>query len=699
MISTRESFDYKLLTEQIEAIININDNQQQSFAERLMDYIGLGKEITNFENGYISRVTGENYLVLQASTLGDKLKPGMEFELCDTLCKEVIKAKKTVAVPNLSKTDLYDLPGRVFMNLESVIGSPIFIEDEVVGTISFCSSDPFENDIEFQQKVYVIDIMGKQVSQYLALSKSFSKFSDDLKAILDINLQGVSLEEKLQQYIEVGKTITNFDNGFISKVEGEKYTVVESSTINDKLKVDMEFSLCDTLCEEVVNQQKTIALPKLKETPFYEKPGRAFLNTESVIGTPIYNKGNLFGTFTLCSVNEHELDEKFHYYSELVDLIGKNISHEISEEFSKKELKSAEQQIIKQKNELYLFFSSLPDLYLQLDADSTILNAVSGDKFRKLQSLGSILKKKLPEILPAKVAASFEYHIGEALKNNELQNFYFQIKKGGKLRHNQVTLNPIGNNEVAAVIRDVTKEESYKIELKRINEELSRSNKELEKFAYVASHDLQEPLRKIQAFGSLLEDNPEIEMSEEGKMYLHKMIDASHRMQNLISSLLVYSRVLGQHEMEEVNLNNVLKNVMNDLAIDEVEISIDNLPSIKANNVQMYRLFQNLISNSIKFQQKDKKLKIDINKDKETEFLKIIVSDNGIGFDNKYASQIFDAFKRLHTFKDYEGNGIGLSACTHIVNQIGGKLEAYGEPNVGAKFTIYLPNKILLNEL
>lgn len=695
----KESFDYKVLNEQIEAIISINDNKHQSVEERLLDYITLGKKITGFENGYVSKVSGDDYLVLQASTLGDKLKPGMEFQLCDTLCKEVIKAQKTVAVPDLSKTELYDLPGRVFMNLESVIGTPIFLGEEVIGTISFCSTKACKENIAFQQMVHVINIMGKFISQYLALNKSFSYFSNDLKSILEVNIEGGTLTEKLLKYIEVGKQISGFENGFISKIVDNNYKVIQSSTIKNKLKVNMEFDLCDTLCEEVINQKKTIAYPKLKNTSLYAKTGRAFLNTESVIGTPIYYNKTLFGTLTFCSIQEHELNDKFNYYSELIDLIGKKVSHNLTEEYSKIELKEAQQEITKQKNDLFLFFSSLPDLYLQYAADTTILNAVSGNQFRKLQSLENTIGKKPKDILPPEIADKFEYYIQQTLESQELQNFFFQIQKKNKLQYNQVSLNPTVNNEVVAVIRDVTEQENSKKELHKKNQELTRSNKELEKFAYVASHDLQEPLRKIQAFGSLLEENPEVEMSEEGKMYLHKMIDASNRMQNLISSLLIYSRVLGQHDTEKVNLNETLTNVMKDLPLDQVEVLIDDLPKIKANNVQMYRLFQNLISNSIKFQQKDKKLKINIKAIKETEFFKIIVSDNGIGFDNKYSIQIFDAFKRLHTFKEYKGNGIGLSACTHIMNQIGGKLEAFGELDIGAKFTIYLPNKILMNEL
>ena len=235
-----------------------------------------------------------------------------------------------------------------------------------------------------------------------------------------------------------------------------------------------------------------------------------------------------------------------------------------------------------------------------------------------------------------------------------------------------------------------------KEQLEKMTVELERSNKDLEQFAYMSSHDLQEPLRKIIAFGELLITENADQINSDGKDYLERMRSAAFRMKYLIEGLLQYSRVSTQAKpFEEVDLNEVAQEVfaLLELKIKETNAVIDigNLPVIKADRLQMGQLFQNFISNALKFRKEGITPHITIKSvPGENEWEEIIFQDNGIGFDEKYLDQIFLPFRRIHGRGEYEGSGIGLSICQKIVHRHGGTIRAKSAPGKGSTFIIRL---------
>lgn len=230
--------------------------------------------------------------------------------------------------------------------------------------------------------------------------------------------------------------------------------------------------------------------------------------------------------------------------------------------------------------------------------------------------------------------------------------------------------------------------------LKASNEELSQKNKELEQFAYIASHDLQEPLRKIRNFTSLAERN--LTEEEKDKLYFNKINTSAERMSRLIKDVLNYSKLsTGETEFVGVDLNAVLEEVVNDFEflIEEkkAEIIIDALPSVQGVPVQLSQLFYNLIGNSLKFVEGNPSIKIAYEYLKDKGLHKISVIDNGIGIDSKYISKIFTIFKRLHHQNEYEGTGIGLALCKKIVQNHNGSIEINSTPGVGTTVDVFLP--------
>ncbi len=254
-------------------------------------------------------------------------------------------------------------------------------------------------------------------------------------------------------------------------------------------------------------------------------------------------------------------------------------------------------------------------------------------------------------------------------------------------------------------IRDITDRKEAERKLQEYANKLEESNKNLEEFAYVASHDLQEPLRKIQAFGELLNNNLNGDIEGENRLFLDRMTNAASRMQKLINDLLSFSRITTRaNPHESINLNDLVKEVCGDLEIAIQQsggtVSVESLPIIFADPMQMRQLFQNLIGNALKFRSEDRPITISIKSVNDSNiiegFRRIAVSDNGIGFDPKFAERIFQVFERLHTRQDYQGTGIGLAICKKIVDRHGGAINAESAENVGTTFFIDLPVKRVL---
>ncbi len=234
--------------------------------------------------------------------------------------------------------------------------------------------------------------------------------------------------------------------------------------------------------------------------------------------------------------------------------------------------------------------------------------------------------------------------------------------------------------------------------LVRSNHELRRSNRELQEFAYVASHDLQEPLRKIRTFADLLREEYSGQIDEQGQHYLTRMQQSAGRMSRLISDLLTFSRVATKaRAFEPMVLDEVLREVLEDLdvAIREAgaQVTVEPMPRLEGDAPQMRQLFQNLIGNALKFRRPGEPPVVTVRAvpGPDEAHVTLQVQDNGIGFDEKYRDRIFVPFQRLHTRGEYDGTGIGLAVVRRIVERHGGSVAATSRENVGTTFSVTLP--------
>lgn len=248
--------------------------------------------------------------------------------------------------------------------------------------------------------------------------------------------------------------------------------------------------------------------------------------------------------------------------------------------------------------------------------------------------------------------------------------------------------------------REIKERERAQKKLRDTLEELKRSNAELEQFAYVASHDLQEPLRKVRAFGARLESKCKEELTEKGKDYLERMLNAAKRMSDLINDLLMLSRVTTKAKpFQPLDLKEVAEEVRSDLEtrIEDVagRVEIDDLPTIDADSTQMRQIFQNLIGNALKFHREDEPpvvcVESALHEQNGEEMCELRISDNGIGFKEKYLDRIFTVFQRLHARDEFPGTGMGLALCRKIVERHNGQITAESKPGEGSTFIITLP--------
>ncbi len=224
---------------------------------------------------------------------------------------------------------------------------------------------------------------------------------------------------------------------------------------------------------------------------------------------------------------------------------------------------------------------------------------------------------------------------------------------------------------------------------------LEKSNQDLESFAYAASHDMQEPLRTVVSYLQLLEHN-EKSLSESSKEFLGYAVDGSKRMKNLLDGLLEYSRVKSSSAaFKLINLDDLMILVKADLQVsireNDTIFKYENLPTVFGNKTQIQQLFQNLISNAIKFQKPDQQAIIEITAEEKDAFLEIRIKDNGLGIAAHFHDKIFGLFKRLNANRDYKGSGIGLSLCKRIVEYHNGKISVESEVGEGTTFIFTLP--------
>ncbi len=331
-------------------------------------------------------------------------------------------------------------------------------------------------------------------------------------------------------------------------------------------------------------------------------------------------------------------------------------------------------------------------------------SAAEQSKYSSEELLGYTMMEKYPGIENTKVFKILQHCMIDRVSHRMENEFTFP---DGSIGWFDLSIQPVPEG-LFLVLTDITKRKQAEEEIMNVNqalntkvEELAASNEELERFAYVASHDLQEPLRMVSSFLGLLKLKYNEVLDEKGRSYIHFAVDGAERMKILILDLLSFSRLNAKTQvMQKVDCDEVLlevhQNLLSTITENGCSVTIAHLPSVIGNRSQLVQLFQNLISNAIKYKSADKQPTVEVSvEEKDTEW-QFCVKDNGMGIDPKYFEKIFIIFQRLQNKENYSGTGIGLAIAKKIVEKHGGKIWVESKLNEGSAFyfTISKKNKI-----
>lgn len=370
--------------------------------------------------------------------------------------------------------------------------------------------------------------------------------------------------------------------------------------------------------------------------------------------------------------------------------------------------KHAELEILNAYEEKNVILESIGDAFIALDKDwiVTYWNKHAEKVFFKKKE--ETIDKKLWDVFPRGVHTTFHEQYKNALSENKAQHFETYIDKLDSWY--EISAYP-ANQGLSVYFKDITKRKVSELQVTHLNSELQKhvkdlaiSNKELEDFAYVASHDLQEPLRMVTGFLGQIEKKYSDIIDDRGKQYIHFAVDGAKRMRQIILDLLEYSRIgRGQEKEEIIDLNEIVQSVvlLCQKQINETKtiISFENLPSIKSYRTPLRQLFQNLLSNAIKYGKKEVAPLIKISAEERETHWQFSINDNGIGIEEEYFNKIFVIFQRLHNKDEYSGTGLGLAICKKITDNLGGKIWLQSKEGEGSTFYFSIPKNLKNNFL
>jgi len=412
-------------------------------------------------------------------------------------------------------------------------------------------------------------------------------------------------------------------------------------------------------------------------------------------------------------IDEQKFDEAIKCYQKALQFVADNEYHNLASVYSNlgycfvalEQFDEAKDYLNKSlvlrekyctKDDIAISYLLLSNIYRarkdSTRAEDSLIKAYSffketGNKHHLLVAIEYLIKLYKSENDSARTIAYYEEYVALQKQVHELINENQLAEVEAKFRTEQ-------KEKEAVLLRQKS------AEIEEYARQLELSNSELRQFAHVASHDLKEPLRMISSYIGLLQRKVKDKLSEEEQQFLTFAVEGSHRMEVLINDLLALSKVNALSKSEQVDLNLVLSDVMKNFQVDidegKVQITHAPLPTIMADRIYMVQLFQNLISNGLKYNNSEVK-KVSVTLNELPSVIQIVVTDNGIGIEDKYNAQIFDLFKRLHTRKEYSGSGIGLSICKKIVEQLKGTIGVESQPGIGTSFLINLPAQLCID--
>lgn len=514
-------------------------------------------------------------------------------------------------------------------------------------------------------------IMFGLLSEYVALFRREKGEQEKLRTILDRLPTGVLISDPQGRILFGNRTVREmYGSGYHESEDIDEYPHWNARRPDGRIYDPSEVPMARALRGETVRWEEML----------FRSPEAGEM-TVSVNASPVYGPGGevLFGLLSVEDISQRKRLED--------------------------QVRRQTEELLRERRQIYQLLDSLPAMICLLTPDHRI--AFANRAF--LEVFGADQGLRCHEHLFGKAEPCEYCQAFSVLKEGQTVHWECPAPDGYSVFdvYNVPFTDPNGNPLILEMTIDITDRKRMEEELRRSREELElrvhertaeleRKNRELQEFAFVASHDLSEPLRKVQAFGSLLQERAASHLTELEKDYISRMTGAANRMQELLDALLRYSRVETRaEEFRPTDLKDVVLEVQSDLEViiqkTSAKLEIGRLPTVRGDRNQLRQLLQNLLANALKYQRPGATPAVRIFGEQDNGFCRVFVEDNGIGFDEQHIELIFKPFQRLHGKNEYPGIGIGLAICKKIVERHGGTITAKSTPGKGSTFMVTLP--------
>ncbi|MGI9383053.1 MAG: PAS domain S-box protein [Methyloligellaceae bacterium] len=553
-----------------------------------------------------------------------------------------------------------------------------------------------------------------QMEGYVGLIRDIDKrvkLNDLMQSVIALSsAHDTSTDDVVRSFLRAGCTYFDLECAVLMQAEDNRLRVRYAIDPTGTIKEGSRHGLTDTFCDMLMENGQVQTYCCASKQGLAKHPGCQELGLESYIGTQLMVDGSVYGTLSFsgreaCCDRFSEEDET------LIGLLARWVGGLLTHEANRLKLETLSKELAANARRFERIYRETPAMLHSIDPSGRIVEV--SDFWLDKMGYGSrddVVGCKSTEFLTEASRTLAESEIIPAFWQTGLvRNVPYEfVRRDGSVFEGELSaiLDRADEAEPGhslAVTFDVTERNRALRQLESKNEELQQLNEELERFASVASHDLQEPLRKIQTFSRYLAEDVQGKLSSDGAYALSVMSDAAGRMRQLISDLLAYSHAAhAELVMEQTDLNALVISIVDDLAVRVqeagAEVRVEALPKVHCDQVLMRQLFQNLLSNALKYREEDRACRIRINaaRDAGRDVWRVQVKDNGIGFDREFAEQIFLPFQRLHGRSEFDGSGFGLSICKRIAERHGWSLGADAIQGEGATFMLTIPDGLEL---
>lgn len=628
-------------------IYRITTDAEYTLEQKMQRVLEVGMGFFEMSLGIVSRIVDDRYIIEYVAPDTEPAR-GQEFDFKDTYCAHTFESGIVQAWHHVAHSDIAKHPCYANFALESYIGATIYVQGEAYGTINFTHKLPREKAFLEREKAF-INLIAQWVGSEIGRQNDLSTISE----------------------AQAFQDLVNNNNPDLIFVKDANYRIVKANP-----------AFLNVYPED--KREHVIGYTTLEE---YEPDAvEAFLARDKSAFETGYNEVIEELTFPDGEVRTL-VTKKIRFENANHELFILGIGHDITE------LKKAENELVSIGR---ILEDSLNEVYV-FDAESLYFLQVNRGARENLDYTMDELSHMTPvDIKPLYTKDTFMELMAPLIDGDE-EKIVFEAqhrRKDGSTYDVEIYLQRsyyLDKEAYVAIVLDISDRNRAEAEKESLIEKLTQSNSELERFAYVASHDMQEPLRMITSFGEIITNDYADVIDETGREYLKLITDAGSRMKDMIQDLLEYSKVDNDGaRMSAFNGAEVLDNVLDNLRnlIDETDavITCDTLPIIYGNPVQIMRLLQNLIANAIKYQPEGRTPKIHVGLGDWVDHWCICVKDNGAGIEAKFLQQIFQPFRRLQNWDNVTGSGLGLSICRKIVEKHGGKIWVKSKLGEGSVF-------------